>query len=374
MNSFRITMASALAVLITASALATGDPASSRTGLGAPLTVMTRNVYLGTDLFPIFRATPARSTRKARLATTARAMHRARQVVHETDYRSRATLIAAEIADHEPALIGLQEVALWRHGDLELDRIGHPNASTVDIDFLEVLLAELRERDQDYLVAAKVPELDMEAPSFTDSPRRGRDIRLTLHDVILLRADAGLTITDRGQGHFVTQRQMRLLGRPVDFTRGYAWVDVVGEDHQLRFVNTHLEVGDPRTSTNQVFELIRGAGATRDLVVMVCDCNTDPQSSRRSMAYRAMTGAGFDDAWLSLPGADAGNTCCTASDLRDAEETVMDHRLDFVLTRSRRGVVADRGAVLGSTTDSRDGATGLWPSDHAGVVLRLRAR
>ena len=32
----------------------------------------------------------------------------------------------------------------------------------------------------------------------------------------------------------------------------------------------------------------------------------------------------------------------------------------------------DRGRVTGTTVDTKDPATGLWPSDHGGVVLRLR--
>ena len=36
------------------------------------------------------------------------------------------------------------------------------------------------------------------------------------------------------------------------------------------------------------------------------------------------------------------------------------------------GAAVDRSTVTGNSVASRDAATGLWPSDHAGVVMRLR--
>ncbi len=44
----------------------------------------------------------------------------------------------------------------------------------------------------------------------------------------------------------------------------------------------------------------------------------------------------------------------------------------FGRTASGDGLRVDRGQVTGNELSDRDAATGLWPSDHAGVVLRLR--
>ena len=46
----------------------------------------------------------------------------------------------------------------------------------------------------------------------------------------------------------------------------------------------------------------------------------------------------------------------------------------MVFARTAHGdpLVVDRGLVTGTTVASKDPATGLWPSDHGGVVLRLR--
>ena len=52
----------------------------------------------------------------------------------------------------------------------------------------------------------------------------------------------------------------------------------------------------------------------------------------------------------------------------------IDHRIDMVFGRTAAGapLAVDRGEVTGTDVADRDPATGLWPSDHGGVVLRLR--
>ena len=44
----------------------------------------------------------------------------------------------------------------------------------------------------------------------------------------------------------------------------------------------------------------------------------------------------------------------------------------FGRTASGGPLGVDRGEVTGTELTDRDPATALWPSDHAGVVLRLR--
>ncbi|WP_067437384.1 exonuclease/endonuclease/phosphatase family protein [Nocardioides jensenii] len=375
MPIIRVAVAGALALLVTVSALVTSRADRTHHGFGAPLTVMTRNVFLGTNIFPVFDAATAPEARRRQVDVTAHAMHEARDNVDKTAYRVRARLIAGEIAAAEPDLVGLQEVALWRSGPLETRRVGVPNATAVDLDFLEILLADLTATGHRYRVVNQISEMDMEFASYGSRGRAGaRDVRLTLRDVVLMRQGDDLTVVDRGRGHFTARRTMHLPGRVVDFTRGHAWVDVERAGHRFRFIATHLEVGDPRVSNNQVRELVTGPAATHGPVVVVCDCNTDPDAGRRSMPYRAITGAGFADAWHRLPEAGPGHTCCTTSGLRDTRPGVMDHRLDFVFVRARRGFTITQGAVLGGTTDDRDTATGLWPSDHAGLVVTVRDR
>ena len=56
------------------------------------------------------------------LVALANATHVTRAIVDDTDFTVRAGLLADEIAATEPDLIGLQEVAWWRHGPLELEQ------------------------------------------------------------------------------------------------------------------------------------------------------------------------------------------------------------------------------------------------------------
>jgi len=53
------------------------------------------------------------------------------------------------------------------------------------------------------------------------------------------------------------------------------------------------------------------------------------------------------------------------ADLLEGEEPVK-------LSSLRRALAVDRGLVTGTDVSTKDPATRLWPSDHGGVVLRLR--
>jgi endonuclease/exonuclease/phosphatase family metal-dependent hydrolase len=81
-------------------------------------------------------------------------------------------------------------------------------------------------------------------------------------------------------------------------------------------------------------------------------------------AYGILLSGGFSDAWPGGP----GPTCCHRKDLHDANAPLT-KRIDLVLTRGGFETIAADvvGDQLGDRTSS-----GLWPSDHAGVVATLR--
>ena len=92
---------------------------------GKPVTVMTRNLYLGADIQrPVSAAVAAQaapgSTTQSVVVALANATHLTRAIVDQTDFTVRAGLLADEIVATEPDLIGLQEVAWWRHGPIQL--------------------------------------------------------------------------------------------------------------------------------------------------------------------------------------------------------------------------------------------------------------
>ena len=96
---------SAIAILLLAVPVAADAAKADKQG-GPKVTVMTRNVSLGADLGPALAAT-----------TLAEAIDGGGVILHEVDatnFPERAKPLAREIADAEPDLVGLQEVALWR--------------------------------------------------------------------------------------------------------------------------------------------------------------------------------------------------------------------------------------------------------------------
>ena len=353
----------------------------------ATVTVMTRNLYLGADINRPVRAASGLSGPEALLAL-AQANHEVRETVDRTDFAIRSRLVAAEIAATRPDLVGLQEVALWRSGPMELDQLGRPNAATVDYDFLAILLIELARRQVVYDVVQSQDESDVEGPAFTGDPTLGttdsaRDVRLTLRDVLLVRSDAEIRVADRGGGQYQHRLEIDLGGIRYAYVRGFAWADLkIGRSH-LRMVTTHLESESADLALAQAEELLTGVAADRSrTTVIACDCNSDrrdqtvhpPDSVPPAAAYDRLTGnGGFADTWLAQgPGAGPGFTFGLGEGVDDATARFR-RRIDLVLVRGLppERLAASRGEVTGDELAERDQGTGLWPSDHAGVVTEL---
>src|SRR5262249_51238633 len=77
--------------------------------------------------------------------------------------------------------------------------------------------------------------------------------------------------------------------------------------------------------------------------------------------------AGFEDAWSNTHPNETGNTWGHAADLRNTTVNLT-QRLDLVLYRGK--VHARDADIVGDELGDRT-ASGLWPSDHAGIVARL---
>jgi len=132
------------------------------------LTVMTRNVYLGGNI-----AGPIPAPNREEFERSASALWAA---VRTTDFPARAKLLAREVKQRKPDVIGLQEVALWRRGPKDGDAT---QATTVVYDFLKSLKGRL---GPGYKIASVQQEAELEAP-IAD----GYDVRLTMRDVVIVR-------------------------------------------------------------------------------------------------------------------------------------------------------------------------------------------
>ncbi len=383
-------VATALSTVFAPSVMAAAE--AKPTQPGKPITVMTRNIYLGADIQrPIKAADTAQRSGASPTEVVfalAKATHVTREIVDVTDFAVRSELLAAEIADEKPDVVGLQEVALWRSGPLQLNQVGVPNAETVDYDFLAMLLADLADDGVEYEAVNVAPRADVEAPSFAAFPGDGtdRDVRMTMRDVILMRVDDGLTVTDGGGATFSHNLVVEILGQPMNFTRGYNWVDVRAGSKEFRFVNTHLEAFSSDLAYAQAAEVLAEPANHSGTTVLACDCNSDPLNDDikgppvndtlpHKAPYELLTGpGGFTDQWLEFRPAEQGWTAGLTELVNDATPDRLDHRIDLILVRTADGsdLAVDRGEVTGDELADRDSATGLWPSDHAGVVLRLR--
>ena len=254
------------------------------------------------------------------------------------------------------------------------------------------MLWRLAQRGAYYVPVSVQVESDIESPSFLGSPFDGTisdpsDQRLTMRDVILKRVGSKVRITDSGSGNYQARLNLDIAGLPAAFIRGYNWVDARLGSQEFRFVNTHLEAFSSDLALFQAQELMAGPVASSPgSTIIVCDCNsdplnhtvkpTDPLGTPHSGPYDFIVGSGFADEWLRWRPAERGWTSGLSEFVNDETAAGFDHRIDMVFARGSKsgGFSVVQGKVTGDEVADRHGATGLWPSDHAGVILTLRLR
>lgn len=339
-------------VIVTANVSAAGE-----------VRVMTRNLFIGADLAPVLAAqTPAEFV-VAVQTTLAK--------IAESDFPTRAELLAEEIASKRPHLVGLQEVTT-------LTLNGSTGAPPYR-DYLNDLLSALAARGADYYVAGAVNNLAVTIPV----PGLGFISTLD-RDVVLARADVAATPVSvpgcRASGNgcnFVTFVSAPTpFGFSIAIERGFVVVDALVDSQPVRFVNTHLEIPELPVIVQslQAQELIARVGALPIApdtpTIVVGDINSAPTDTPSVVGgftvippYMQLA-ARYSDVWDLRPGEPAGLTCCTA-DLSAAQfETVK--RIDVIFTSGVPSTA--RAIVVGGDVQT---ATGLWASDHLGVLGRL---
>jgi endonuclease/exonuclease/phosphatase family metal-dependent hydrolase len=324
-------------------------------GRGGELTVMTYNIYQGTELQNAIAA----KTGGEFVVGAAKDFLMMRQ----TKFAERARALAAEIAEAQPDVVGLQEVALWRTG---VHTTPAQPATTIDQDFLQLLLDALAQTGRPYTVASSVEDFDVQAPALLSASGL-TDVRLTDRDAILVRADASadrVKVFNPQSGNYATNLVINTVGGPVVVREGWASIDVTRGSRTVRFVTTHLDASAAPIRLAQATELLSGPGNTELPVIVAGDMNTTTVTD----TYAAFTGAGFADVWGQLHPTDDGFTCCEAPAL-DNPLPWLSKRIDLVFLRGNVEPmgIARVGAEPGTRTIS-----GLWPSDHAGLVATIQ--
>jgi endonuclease/exonuclease/phosphatase family metal-dependent hydrolase len=348
-------------------------PASAH---AANVTVMTRNVFLGADLAPAIGA-----------PDIAGAINGAGTVWNEfqaTKFPERAIPLAKEIKASKADLVGLQEVALWRKqapsdgGAPPISPIAGSTAATqVEQDFLKLLQAQLGDS---YKVVKANDEFDAELPVDQDnSDATGSgplaslgadfDARLTMRDVILLRKGSKVKVSKLKAGHYTTRYEPDVGGIKIPVDRGWVSAEAKLGKAKFRFVTTHLEsFGDPKIRAAQAKELTKGALQASEQVILVGDLNTggakdnEPEKPGDDLAYKALIKFGLHENG-------ARQSCCYSSVSDPAAK--LDHTVDHVLTKPALKTVKAR--VTGNEAGERT-PSGLWPSDHGGVISTLKLK
>lgn len=316
------------------------------------LSVMTYNVYVGASADPLLA-----TTNLLQVPTEVANMYNG---VIASDFPSRAASIAKSIKSAQPHLVGLQEISLVRRQSPG-DRIagGEVPAEEVVLDFLEILMDALQAEGLNYQVAAKVENIDIEMPMFTDTGID--DARLTDSDVILARSDVIVSRVE--SAHFMNVLSIETL--LLEVPRGYVAIDATVGEVTYRVVNTHLEAFGEPIRVAQAQELITLLQDETLPIILLGDFNT---AAPDGTAYQMLLSAGYVDVWQMETGV-TGNTCCQAAGLGNAESG-LSYRIDQVFVRNYElaGLVTTH-TVGDETADLLP--SGIWPSDHAGVVAHL---
>lgn len=331
-------------------------PASPRSAVNnareRELTVMSQNIYQGTELENSIAAT---TPQEFVIGATQDFL-----MMRQTNFSERAGALAAGIVATQPDLIGLQEVALWRTGS-------HTSPATpathVEQDFLQILLDSLAARGFHYFTVSSVDNFDVQGPALLSADGL-TDVRLTDRDVILARTDdsgAELKPFNSQSGNFTTNLVITTVAGPITVLEGWASIDVKYRGRMLRFITTHLDASVPQIRLAQANELLSGPANTDLPVILAGDMNSTPATD----TYAAITAAGFADIWAQLNAGDTGFTCCEALPTIDNSIPSLYERVDMFLLRGplEAESISRVGADPGNRTPS-----GLWPSDHAGLV------
>ncbi len=320
------------------------------------VTVLTLNVYFGTDLGPAFGAKdfPGLIETLGKLWAE----------VQATDIPARAVSIAHQIAASAPDLVALQEIALWS--------AGAPGTMAPKYDFLLLVLQALQKEGFFYTPIAVNRDLNRSAPC----DMNGNFVEFQDRHAVLLRVGPNPSKVRPYDAEAKTFTTLYEVGSPlmgtVNVPRSWIAVDALLDDRKFRFVETHIESLEEAVQVAQNNELIAALANVGFPIIMVGDFNSNanrrPEVEDYTRTYPDLIAAGFTDAWAAVNSGDPGNTCCHAPDLRNIAAE-LNRRLDLILLR---GAITPISAKLVAAQPAARTASGVWPTDHAGVFAKLR--
>jgi len=321
-------------------------------GTSQALSVITWNVYYGTDLNAVVTALG-----NADPTDDIPAFIGALTTLEATAWPARADAIAGVIAAQRPHAVGLQEIATY---DIDLSGLGVPIDFT--LPFLPILEAALANRGLHYAVAATVE-------SFNAQPIPG--VSVQDFNVLLVDVDR-VEVLDTHSQLFAAGIGPVVPG--VALYDGWVSATVRVNSAEYTIVNTHLTAGAGEQLSGlrylQATELVQTIGAASPAIVM-----GDLNDVAGSLMHQVFQGAGFADAWQDMRPGVEGLTCCQRADLAN-DVSALDTRYDYILVRGigtgHAGLQGKIDRVGANPSSKAVGPAGpLWPSDHAGLVARF---
>ncbi len=323
------------------------------------LTVITYNIYQGSRLQDVFGSTTPSELVKAVATDFGH--------VVANNFAERAQAIASEIASTSPDLIGLQEVSLWQTTPAAMSTC--PDSFAITLDYLNILLHALSSRGLGYTVVVKGNNYDVQSPGLFSCGLM--DVRLTDRNAILVRTSdlnrGDISISNVQSQNYQNNSSFLFFGKKFTFLTGWESVDVNTHGDIVRFISTHMDSASRNIRTLQARELTAGPMNTNLPVILSGDLNTVNTGS----SFAVFASAGFRDSWQQ---ANPGFTCCQVNqsgaivDIINNPTSFLNQRVDYVLIR---GSVQAKSAVLVGADPSSRTASGLWPSNHAGLVATI---
>ena len=243
-------------------------------------TVMSRNIYLGADVGVALELIP-------NLPAAAQFMW---EQVQETNFAERKAILAKEITDESPDVIGLQEATIW------YCKAKPWSAKTEIYNFTTELLAALggtyviAEKDGEqafnpgYSIAA-VPFLTMVNDPSTFQPLFGQDkaaCGFVIGDALAIKKELANKVLRVGNTEYVDTYS--IVPTFMTIYRGYTWADITIGNQPVRFITTHLESiwdeGKIPNAAKQAGQLVKDLQNTTMPIVVIGDLNSDPRDPR----------------------------------------------------------------------------------------------
>jgi endonuclease/exonuclease/phosphatase family metal-dependent hydrolase len=344
------------------------------------VTVMTQNLYQGTE-FANLRALAGTTPTFAQALAATTADYR---TYLATRFADRAMQIAAEIAQSQPDLVGLQEVATWHIGAFDpLHPFALPPA--VSEDFTQALVAALAADGLKYAPVSRHDDnVTLAFAVLTSTFSCCVAVGMVENGVILARTDlppGQLKLTNPQSGTYTPPGPF--FANPLDpdpphgFLFTYSWqsIDAKVRGKSFRFITTHLDGLAPggALSGPQATQLLDGPARTSLPVIVAGDLNSGlhPGILAAPAAYNNLIAGGLTDTWTAAGLGAPPLTCChlAPNDLASDPTATYTDDLDHIFTRGDFSVVNEH--LVGNSAPSPVPANFIWPSDHAGMVATL---